>query len=92
VLSEEAIKYRAMMMGITTGRMPDVEFIWDVQKADGLKICFGRGQGCSKRDCRWRKECLALDFFAEPPVDGRERSVKKHSTISAEKPVREFVG
>lgn len=63
--TKEGIKFRAMKMGIATGDMPDVEFIWSVQRSEGSRECFGRGLGCQERNCRWRVRCLALDFFAE---------------------------
>ena len=53
------------MMGISTGFMPDVEFIWAVQAAEASHQCFGRGITCDQRQCRWRKLCLALDFYAD---------------------------
>ena len=62
------IKSRALMMAITTGNMPDVDFILAVQKSEHQPACFGQGQSCTKersQACRWRKECLALDHFAD---------------------------
>ena len=52
-------------MGIATGDMPDVEFIWSVQRSEGSRECFGQGLGCQERGCSWRAKCMALDFFAE---------------------------
>jgi len=54
-----------MKMGIATGDMPDVEFIWSVQRSEGSRECFGQGFGCQERGCSWRDKCVALDFFAE---------------------------
>jgi hypothetical protein len=54
-----------MKMGIATGDMPDVEFIWSVQRSEGSRECFGQGKSCQERVCRWRAKCMALDFFAE---------------------------
>jgi len=68
MLSRAAIKNKAVLMGIQTGDMPDVEFIWAVQKAEGNDSCFGDGLTCGKRSCRWRKQCLALDFFGDQAV------------------------
>jgi len=68
MLSRAAIKNKAVLMGIQTGDMPDVEFIWAVQKAEGNEACFGDGLTCGKRSCRWRKQCLALDFFGDQSV------------------------
>ncbi|MBN2375310.1 MAG: hypothetical protein JXD22_02835 [Sedimentisphaerales bacterium] len=84
MLSKEAIKFRAVKMGIATGEMPDVEFVWSVQRAEGVEECFGQGLTCQQKKCRWRKECVALDFFADSPiavlsgesVESREEVVK----------------
>jgi len=51
-------------MGIATGQMPNVELIWSVQRSEGQEECFGRGLDCTKGRCRWREQCLSLDFFA----------------------------
>ena len=63
MLSDQSIKHRALMMGIYTGDMPDVDFIWAVQKFEEGKMCFGMGYGCREKDCRWRNKCLALDLY-----------------------------
>ena len=68
MLSKEAIKFRAVKMGIATGDMPDVEFVWSVQRAEGVEECFGQGLTCQRKMCSWRKNCVALDFFADSPV------------------------
>ena len=65
MLSMDDIKHRAILMGICTGQMPDVEFIWSVQRAEGNKSCFGQGRGCRNRECIWRQKCLPLSYFAE---------------------------
>ena len=65
MFSTEQIKHRAMMMGILTGEMPDVQFIWSVQTAEGSNPCFGQGQDCKQVDCRWRRKCRALDFYQD---------------------------
>ena len=64
MLSGENIKYRAIMMDIHTGNMPEVEFIWSVQESEGIRACFGQGRDCRKVDCNWRKRCQALEFYA----------------------------
>lgn len=51
-------------MGIATGQMPNVELIWSIQRSEGQKECFGRGLDCTKRQCRWREQCLGMDFYA----------------------------
>ena len=53
------------MMGICTGDMPEVEFIWETQRNEKHKECFGQGASCSQPDCRWRRYCTALDSYAE---------------------------
>ena len=55
-------------MGIATGQMPNVDLIWSVQQAEGRRMCFGQALNCQDRTCRWRGECVALDFFAEIPL------------------------
>jgi len=67
-------------MGIATGDMPDVEFIWSVQRFEGSQVCFGRGIGCRENSCCWRIKCLALDFFAEMSLStlaGRPKQEEK---------------
>jgi|GEM_PF-1404785 len=64
VLSGENVKHRAVMMGIRTGDMPEVEFIWSVQESEGMKACFGQGRDCLEVGCNWRKQCQALEFYA----------------------------
>jgi len=79
VVPPEGIKNRALMMGITTGDMPDVDFIWSVQKSEGKDVCFGQGLNCLSKNCHWYKKCRALDFFADvsfpvrPPSNHEER-------------------
>lgn len=52
-----------MMMGVETGDMPEVDYIWEVQHFDGHEACFGRGVGCVNLQCRWRQSCLSLSFY-----------------------------
>ncbi|MCP4711048.1 MAG: hypothetical protein GY869_20710 [Planctomycetes bacterium] len=68
MITPEAVKFRAVKMGIATGGMPNVSLIWACQKAEGQKACFGQGLTCSNQDCRWRGECRSLDFFADTPI------------------------
>ena len=68
MVSREVIKYRAVKMGIATGRMPNVELIWAVQRSAGITTCFGQGLNCSKDNCRWRDECLELENYVERPA------------------------
>ena len=65
MVSAESVKYRAMVMGVCTGDMPDVSLIWSIQLRDGTRRCFGQGFGCQNSRCRFRQQCLALDFFAD---------------------------
>lgn len=65
MVSKERIKNQAVMMGIETGEMPEVEYIWEVQRFDGQESCFGQGLGCVKMGCRWRQSCLALSLGAD---------------------------
>ncbi|MFC1782080.1 hypothetical protein ACFL02_00675 [Planctomycetota bacterium] len=63
--SKKEIKNRALMMGIKTGDMPEIDLIWSIQQAEGNKLCFGQGSNCQNHGCRWRPRCIALDSFAE---------------------------
>lgn len=51
------------MMGVKTGDMPEVDLIWAIQHNEGSEMCFGQGYQCKNRDCRWRDQCIALDFY-----------------------------
>jgi hypothetical protein len=62
---QDGIKYRAVRMGVITGEMPEVEFIWEIQRSEGVRACFGQGYGCKEFGCRWRNECMALEQFAD---------------------------
>lgn len=64
--TRESVKYRAVMMGIATGDMPEVELIWATQFAEGCAECFGRGRACRNVGCQWRHHCLALELYADP--------------------------
>lgn len=55
-------------MGVATGDMPDVDFVWSVQRAECVDECFGNGLTCQNKICCWRKNCKALDFFADSPA------------------------
>lgn len=63
MVGKEAVKHRAMMMGVATGQMPDVEFIWRIQREERNEECFGHGLKCTRSNCRWRSVCRALDFY-----------------------------
>jgi len=65
MIANETIKHRATIMAISTGEMPNVELIWYRQRSEGSTECFGRGLGCQRKDCFWRRDCLALDFFSD---------------------------
>jgi hypothetical protein len=62
--TQAAIRERALRMAIATGEMPEVDFIWTVQKAEGNQACFGHIASCSSSECRWRKHCVALNAYA----------------------------
>jgi hypothetical protein len=70
MFNEREIKDRAIMMAIRTGEMPNLDVIWARQKADGYTVCFGQGVNCPRQKCIWRRQCLALSYFAaeESPV------------------------
>ena len=65
MVPRESIKHRAVMMGVATGDMPDVDVIWATQRLEGEKECFGQAIGCSDKGCKWRRHCAALDFYAD---------------------------
>jgi hypothetical protein len=70
MLSKEIIHDRALRMGIATGDMPEVDFIWAVQKSEGNQSCFGQSSGCLSLNCRWRNNCVALEFYEANVVSG----------------------
>jgi len=63
-------------MGIATGDMPEVDFIWTVQKAEGNQSCFGQSPGCLFLNCRWRDNCVALDVYEENVLSGAKLHVE----------------
>ncbi len=63
MLSREMVLNRAIAMGIETGEMPEVKFIWSVQESERMKPCFGREEQCDDTGCRWRVHCRALQMF-----------------------------
>jgi hypothetical protein len=65
MFSAETIKHHALLMGVETGQMPEVEFIWSIQKSEGEQRCFGQGVSCPKLDCRWLRQCMALTRCCE---------------------------
>ena len=65
MVSQEIIRVQALRMGITTGDMPEVDFIWKIQKAEGNQPCFGQIVGCLSLNCRWRDHCVALESYTE---------------------------
>ena len=79
MLSMDDVKHRAILMGICTGQMPDVEFIWSVQRVEGGAACFGQGRGCCNRGCIWRRKCLPLSYFAEVALPVQE-GLTEHTT------------
>ena len=76
--TRETVKYRAVMMGIETGDMPEVELIWATQFAEGCVECFGRGRTCRNVQCQWRHYCLALEIYADPT----DRAVKADKRLA----------
>ena len=87
MISPEAVKFRAVKMGIATGEMPNVDLIWARQKLDDQDVCFGQGLTCSNQQCRWRGECRALDIFADMPISAfmvRKNRAEKSLTRSVD--------
>jgi len=67
VIFTERIKNSALKMAVATGRMPEVEFIWARQRAEGARMCFGQGRDCKESSCRWRSECVELEKYCDLP-------------------------
>ena len=63
--SKLGVKDLAIRMAVRTGDMPDVDFIWKQQETEGNNPCFGHIARCRDKLCRWRKLCVALDFFED---------------------------
>lgn len=82
IVSKEEIKHRSLIMGIRTGDMPDVELIWEIQRDENHEECFGQGARCSQRNCRWRRYCTALHFFAETTSPRIESRAIKRDAVS----------
>jgi hypothetical protein len=78
LLSKQEIRHRAVKMGITTGNMPSVDLIWNIQNIDNHAECFGKGEGCPNQDCQWRSKCLALDLYSQTSLVFEE-APQKHS-------------
>ena len=95
MISPEAVKFRAVKMGIATGAMPNVDLIWARQKIEDQNVCFGQGLTCSNQQCRWRGECRALDFFADTPISAmvfnRNRVEKSLTNSYDNKHNREYI-
>ncbi len=70
MIPADVVKYRALKMAVATGMMPEVEFIWSVQRAEGEAMCFGQGLGCGRLDCRWRSWCMGLEEYAGVALGG----------------------
>ncbi len=76
MVTRDIIRDQALRMGIATGEMPEVDFIWTVQKAEGNQPCFGQSVGCSSLNCRWRDSCVTLDSYNEnAPAAAKNYSV-----------------
>ena len=84
MVTRDAIKDRAVMMGVETGTMPELEYIWEVQRFEGQEACFGRGLGCADTACRWRKSCLALSFFISKKCLQKNLQPNRQMTVSRE--------
>ena len=97
MISQEAIKHRALMMALATGNMPEVGFIWKVQHAEGRQACFGQGAECIQEGCRWRTCCVTLEHCEDlrlpiAPMWRRQRPVGTPATARKETIVQSFVG
>ncbi len=61
MLSYAAARDRALRRAVQTGTLAEMDFIHDVQQAEGLVPCFGRMEmPCDRVACRWYAECMAL--------------------------------
>jgi predicted metal-binding transcription factor (methanogenesis marker protein 9) len=54
-----AIKEKAKMLGVQSGKMKKIDLIKAIQLAEGNDACFGsNNMQCPQMDCCWRGECL----------------------------------
>ena len=65
MVSRERIKNQAVMMGIETGDMPEVNYIWEVERDEWHETCFGQGLGGVRTACHWRISFLTLSYYIE---------------------------
>lgn len=70
VASEQKARHCALMMGVLTGDMPDVDLIWASQDDDQHRRCFGQGANCDEFNCPWRDQCTSLETFADADLPG----------------------
>ncbi|MBN1845312.1 MAG: hypothetical protein JW810_06480 [Sedimentisphaerales bacterium] len=68
MLSKDLVKYHAVKMAIATGLMPEIDFIWSIQRSRGEKECFGRRMNCPEASCRWHELCRHVHNFAAIPL------------------------
>lgn len=55
---------RAVRYAVKTGHMPNVHLVHTRQQSEGYEPCFGRPvERCSRAQCRWFHECMALCDF-----------------------------
>lgn len=54
------IREKAVRLAVRTGVAPDLEFIWDAQKAEGKRQCFGSFQPSCPQECRWFERCRVV--------------------------------
>ena len=67
---EDKTRNCALVMGILTGDMPNVDLIWASQTAEGHLRCFGQGLNCQEVTCPWRSQCLPLDGYTDADLPG----------------------
>jgi hypothetical protein len=68
MLSIRAANDRAIRRAIRTGELANADLIHRTQRSEGFSPCFGRSeQKCTRTDCRWLAQCMALQAFDETP-------------------------
>lgn len=66
----QAIREKAKMLDLKSGKMKKVDLIHAIQAREGNSVCFDTGKSsCDQMECSWRDDCLTNKN------DGRKMSV-----------------
>lgn len=63
---QAVVREKAIRLAVRTGFAPDLELVWDLQKLERGRICFGAYQATCPLSCRWSERCRLL---TREPVD-----------------------